>query len=222
MFGIDIPEVFYVKDPSGTDLGRRIISTSANLLKERGFNNFTLKKLANEIKSVEASIYRYFESKEHLLYYLLANYWSLVEFRLAVYTTGYDNAGDKLEKSIRILLGTENEEIPGFQSEVDFFTLHFVARENYFFSLGLMPDNDRYNGIRNAFKAQVNRVQNNVAELIAEVAPNFQHPKFLADTIINQSLYSVEELHMAGTLPDFEGYEQLAQYLIELIANLKE
>ena len=53
----------YLKDPESSDLGRRIITGSIDMLDEMGLECFTFKKLGAKIKSTEASIYRYFESK---------------------------------------------------------------------------------------------------------------------------------------------------------------
>ncbi|MBI1184610.1 TetR family transcriptional regulator [bacterium] len=221
MFGINIPECFYIKDPAGTDLGRRIVSSASDQIKEFGFNSFTLKKLANEIKSVEASVYRYFESKEHLAYYLLANYWAVLEFRLAVFTSGIDDPKLKLEKTIDVLVGVLNEEIPGLQSEVEFKILQQIARDNYFYSLSLLHDNSRHNDIKKSFKQQVSKIQSQLSELIGELSPNFRNANALADTIINQSLYSTQELNMAGLPTCTEGYEKIAAYLKELVGMLR-
>ncbi len=53
----------YIKDPQHSDLGKRIIKHSILLIDKIGFEQFNFKKLAEEMKSTEASIYRYFENK---------------------------------------------------------------------------------------------------------------------------------------------------------------
>ena len=64
---IVLNEGLYVKEPQDSELGRKIIKHSILLIDKLGFESFTFKKLANEIQSTEASIYRYFENKHLLL-----------------------------------------------------------------------------------------------------------------------------------------------------------
>ena len=56
-------ESLYNRDPQDTDLGRKIIKHSIELMDEIGFEAFTFKKLAHRISSTEKSVYRYFENK---------------------------------------------------------------------------------------------------------------------------------------------------------------
>jgi AcrR family transcriptional regulator len=72
----------FLKDPETTDLGKRIIENSIKLIDELGFDSFNFKKLASSIDSTEASIYRYFENKNKLLFYLISWYWSWVKYNI--------------------------------------------------------------------------------------------------------------------------------------------
>jgi AcrR family transcriptional regulator len=60
-------EELSLRDPQQTDLGKRIICHSIELLDEIGLEAFTFRKLAERLGSAEASIYRYFSSKHQLL-----------------------------------------------------------------------------------------------------------------------------------------------------------
>ena len=60
---IKMNEKLFVRNPEQTELGRKIIQFSIQLIQENGFESFTFKKLAEEIGSTEAGIYRYFENK---------------------------------------------------------------------------------------------------------------------------------------------------------------
>ena len=68
---IAVPDKIYIKDPESSELGKRIIEHSIELIDEIGFDSFTFKKLGLKIGSNESSIYRYFESKHKLLLYLI-------------------------------------------------------------------------------------------------------------------------------------------------------
>jgi AcrR family transcriptional regulator len=83
-----------------------MVKTAIDLIYNLGFEHFTFKKLAVEINSTEATIYRYFENKHRLLLYILNWYWSYMEFLV---TFKLDNVTDKKDqlKSIVHLLTHE-------------------------------------------------------------------------------------------------------------------
>ena len=67
---VQVDERLFVKDPNSSDLGRRIIRHSIEMIHGIGFEAFTFKKLAQRINTSEPSVYRYFENKHKLLLYL--------------------------------------------------------------------------------------------------------------------------------------------------------
>lgn len=77
-----VNENIYLKDPESSEVGKQIIRYSIDLIYSLGFEQFTFKKLAAEIGTTEATIYRYFENKHRLLLYILNWYWSYMEFLL--------------------------------------------------------------------------------------------------------------------------------------------
>ena len=86
-----------------SDLGRSIISNSIVLIDKIGFEDFTFRKLANEIGSTEASVYRYFENKHKLLLYLTSWYWSWMEYRLVFGLANISSPIERLDRAIKIL-----------------------------------------------------------------------------------------------------------------------
>ena len=66
----DLSESLYNKDPQESELGKKILEHSIIMLNEIGFESFTFRKLALKIGSAEKSIYRYFDNK-HLLFFFL-------------------------------------------------------------------------------------------------------------------------------------------------------
>ena len=59
---IKMNEELYLRNPEGSELGKKIIQYSIQMIHKNGFEAFTFKKLAEEINSTEASVYRYFEN----------------------------------------------------------------------------------------------------------------------------------------------------------------
>ena len=68
---ITINPDLYTKNPDSSELGKKIVSKSIEMINELGYEAFTYKKLGVAIGSNESSIYRYFDSKHALLIYLI-------------------------------------------------------------------------------------------------------------------------------------------------------
>jgi AcrR family transcriptional regulator len=100
---IKMNEKLFVRNPEQTDLGRKIIQSSIQMIHGHGFEAFTFKKLAEIIGSTEAGIYRYFENKHRLLIYLTAWYWSWLEFRVNFHLNNISDPAIKLKKLIQLL-----------------------------------------------------------------------------------------------------------------------
>ena len=61
---IKMNEALYVRNPEASDLGKKILAHSVQIIYKSGFEAFTFKKLAENIGTTEAGIYRYFENKQ--------------------------------------------------------------------------------------------------------------------------------------------------------------
>src|SRR6187402_3208958 len=90
-----VNSTIYLRDPESSELGKKIVKHSIDLIDELGFEAFTFKKLSAEVGTTEASIYRYFENKHRLLLYILNWYWSYMEFLV---TFKLENISDKKER----------------------------------------------------------------------------------------------------------------------------
>jgi len=75
-----VNEKIYIRDPEGTEMGKQIVKHAIDQIYSLGFEQFTFKKLAAEMGTTEATIYRYFENKHRLLLYILNWYWSYLEY----------------------------------------------------------------------------------------------------------------------------------------------
>ena len=83
---IKMNEKLFLRDPEQTELGKKIIRHSIQLIYKNGFELFTFKKLAEDIGTTEAGIYRYFENKHRLLIYITAWYWGWLQYRVVFNT----------------------------------------------------------------------------------------------------------------------------------------
>jgi len=110
-FKLKINEKAFIKDPVESELGRKIIQNSLILIHSLGFESFTFKKLATEINSTEASIYRYFENKHRLLIYIFDWYWCWQEYRIRIHTNNILNPELVLKRTINLLASPIEEEV---------------------------------------------------------------------------------------------------------------
>lgn len=98
-----VNENIYLRNPEGSDLGKQIVKSAIDLIYDIGFEAFTFKKLALEINTTEATIYRYFENKHRLLLYILNWYWSYLEFLVMFQLQNLQEPKVKLQAILYIL-----------------------------------------------------------------------------------------------------------------------
>lgn len=181
---IKLDESLYLKNPESSELGKLIICNSIEMIYENGFDEFTFKKLANEIHSSEASIYRYFENKQTLLLYLINWFWLWFEYNLDLRTSRSQKPKTKLSIAIKSLV--EDVEIDSVYGHIDEKKLyHIVVSEvSKSFFKKTVEDKDNhcyYHGYLS--------ICNRIAELIRETNPNYKYPKALSSSIVELVFY---------------------------------
>ena len=172
------PKVFK-KDPLSSVLGEKILRESIELIEEIGFEDFTFRKLAKRIKSTEASIYRYFESKHNLLAYLSMWYWSWMEYRIFMVTLNIEDPKIRLKKAIKCLTEEIKEDLE--VKQIDEVKLHrVVIMESSKVYMSKKVNQDNALGFFHVYKDLVQRI----AEIILEINSKFKYPHMLVSTII--------------------------------------
>ena len=178
----DVKESTYVKDPQTSELGSRILESSIDLINEIGFDSFTFRKLAQSIKSVEASIYRYFESKHKLLLYLTTWYWSFTGYRLEFTIANVDSPEDRLKRAIHLLTSEIEGSFSGLNIDVVKLS-SIVIIESTKAYLTKNVDQENEEGIFVGYKELVERV----GAIVLEINPEFKYPNMLISTVIEGS-----------------------------------
>lgn len=179
---IKVSEELYLRNPDSSELGKRIISGSIDLINDLGFELFTFKKLGERIGSPESSIYRYFESKQALLIYLVAWYWTWVDYKLAFATTNIDSPKERLKRAIDVLVQPVL---------VDYSILHInevllseiIITESFKSYHTKEVDDQNKKGCFRKYKDVVQRV----SDIVLEVNPTFEYPHMMISTIIEGS-----------------------------------
>lgn len=189
---IVLSDKLYLRDPMQTSLGRNIISATITMIDELGFEKFTFKKLAIQIDSTEASVYRYFKNKHKLLIYLVSWHWAWLEYLIGYHT---NNIADPLVKLHRVVNTLSNASTldPNFE-HIDEAALHrIVLAESSKAFLTKDVDGENEEGLFQGYKSLVGII----ADIIRDVNPAFKYPKALAVTAIvgtRKQLYFAEHI----------------------------
>lgn len=172
----------YLRDPESSETGRHIIKSAIDLIYRLGLEQFTFKKLATEIKSTEATIYRYFENKHSLLLYILNWYWSymefLVEFRL-------QNIRDTKEK-LKLIVELLTHELPESSGQFDY--------NKKFLNQIVIAESSKAYLVKEVAEINKNEVFKPYKDLCARIAvvitaynARYKYPKSLSTTLIETS-----------------------------------
>lgn len=189
---IPINEKLFLKDPSTSVIGQKILNESILFINEVGFEKFTFKKLALTIATTEATIYRYFESKHKLLLYLINWYWSCIATRLLFETSNISDPILKLQKAIHILTTIPNPKKENILMN-ELLLKKLVINEASKVIQTKDVDSENKNGVFALYK----NVVENVASIIIEIAPSYKFPNMLVTSMIegsNQQHFFAEHL----------------------------
>lgn len=175
---IGVNSRLYLKDPHSSELGCNIVRQGVELIDELGFENFTFRKLGQAIHSPEASIYRYFESKQQLLLYLSAWYWGWMEYRLMMSLSNVGPAEKRLEKALLLITEQEQDiQLPEMNLAKLTRIVHAESVKSY-----LNKEVDKVNRVG----AFVNYKQfcARLAAIVTEINPDYKYPVMLISTVI--------------------------------------
>ena len=195
---IKMNENLFIRNPEHTALGKNIIKHSIQLISQNGFEAFTFKKLADDIGTTEAGIYRYFENKHRLLLYNIAWYWSWVEYQISFQTNNIKNPVVKLKKVIKLLATTVEDD--GKTIYVNECLLHkIVISEGSKAYLTRQVGEDNKNQFFKPYKDLCAVIGN----IILECSSNYKYPKSLATTIIEMAHFQNFFMNNLPSLTDF-------------------
>lgn len=195
---IKMNEKLFLRNPEQTELGRKIILHGILSIHKNGFESFTFKKLAEEIGTTEAGIYRYFENKHRLLIYITAWYWSWLEYRVVFNTMNIKNPVVKLKKAIQILATTVEDDIS--TSYVNESILHqIVIAEGTKAYLTKHVTEDNKDQLFKPYKDLCAKI----GDIILECNPKYKFPKSLSSTIIEMAHFQNFFMNNLPSLTDF-------------------
>lgn len=213
---IQVSPTLYLKDPTSSEIGLKILSEGILLMQDLGFEAFTFKKLAQNIQSTEATIYRYFENKHYFLLYLINWYWGIISYRLLLATTNVADARQKLTNSIEVLTGLPDASHPGYMAE-EMQLKKIVIQESGKALHTKSVDEENQDGIYLLYKSIVSTV----AGYVKQLNPTFPYPEMLISTLIEnanqQRFFSVHLPRLTNSTPEKDTVEEFSQLIIQKV-----
>jgi AcrR family transcriptional regulator len=208
-------EKLFLRNPEQSELGKKIILHSIQLIHLNGFEAFTFKKLAIDIGTTEAGIYRYFENKHRLLIYLTAWYWSWLEYQVSFQTNNIDDPVVKLKMVIKLLATTVEDDLS--TRHVDESILHqIIITEGSKVYLTKRVSEDNKDRLFKPYKDLCAVIGN----MILACNPYYKYPKSLASTIIEMAHFQNFFMNHLPALTDFaenKDESEIVRFLEDLV-----
>lgn len=211
---IRLNEKLFLRNPEESELGRKILQYSIILIEQIGFESFTFRKLALEIGTTEAGIYRYFENKHRLLLYLVDWYWSWQEYRLGLETKNIAVPKTRIQTAIRLLATRVEDDIA--TGHINEKLLHdIVMSEGAKSWLTKHVEEDNKDKLFQPFKDLCAQI----AEFIKAYNPKYAYPFSLSSTLIEMAHSQYYYMHHLPSLTDF-GKEKKEEDIIRFLEQM--
>ena len=195
---IKMNEKLFLRNPEQTELGKKIVQHGIQLIHEIGFESFTFKKLAEDIGTTEAGVYRYFENKHRLLIYITAWYWSWLQYRVLFETKNINNPEIKLKKVITLLAKTvEDDNKTLYVDEGILHQIIIAEASKTYLTKNVTEDN------KELFFKPYKDLCAVIADIILECNPKYKYPRSLASTIIEMAQFQIFFMYNLPSLTDF-------------------
>ncbi|HNR06665.1 MAG TPA: TetR/AcrR family transcriptional regulator [Saprospiraceae bacterium] len=195
---IKMNEKLFLRNPELSALGKKIIQHSIQLIHKNGFESFTFKKLAADIGTTEASIYRYFENKHRLLIYIAAWYWSWLEYRVSVNTMNIKDPAVRLKRVIKLLTAVVEDDIKTTYFNEDILHQIIIAEGTKAYLTKHVTE-DNKDQLFKPYKDLCAKI----GEIILDYNPKYKYPKSLASTLIEVAHFQNFFMHNLPSLTDF-------------------
>ncbi len=195
---IKMNEELFLRNPEHTTLGRNIIKHSIQLIVKKGFEDFTFKKLAEDIGTTEAGIYRYFENKHRLLVYIISWYWGWLEYQIGFQTNNITDPVAKLKKVIKLLATTvEDDTKTSYVNESLLHQILISEGSKAYLTKQVAEDN------KHQFFKPYKDLCAVIGDIILECNPKYKYPRSLATTIIEMAHFQNFFMNNLPALTDF-------------------
>ncbi|GAB3541264.1 TetR/AcrR family transcriptional regulator [Pontibacter brevis] len=213
---ISLDHKSYLREPESTELGRKIISESIRMIDALGSEQFTFKKLAAEIGSTEASIYRYFENKHKLLVYLVSWYWAWVDYTVSFQTHNIQDPRQRLSRALEVLTKAGQDDDPNvvYIDERILYRVVVAESSKVYHTKEVDAEN------KAGYFLEIKRLCRRLAQMVLDVNPAYLYPHALISTVMeaaHQQMYFARHLPSLTEIRDTQRpAEETAQFLKHL------
>lgn len=177
-------EKVYLKDPESSEVGKQLIKAAIELIYKLGFEHFTFKKLALQVNTTEATVYRYFENKHRLLLYILNWYWSYMEFLVMFKLQNVADPGQKLHVIIELLTQELPQSAGALNYNVKFLNQIIISESSKVYLVKEVGEINK----SEVFKPYKDLCAT-IAQVITEYNPAYPYPRSLSSTLIETAHY---------------------------------
>ena len=209
---VQVNDKLYLKNPESSELGKKIITNSINMIYEIGFEKFTFRKLGEKIGSNESSIYRYFENKHKLLLYLSCWYWGWIEYKLVFTTNSIPDPEEKLKQALVIITETIEED-SSFSHINEVYLNKILISEHSKSYLTKEIDIENKEGYFSIYKRLIFRL----TEMITTVAPDYKYPKSLISLVMEGALHQNFLKEHMSSITDCDSNTDSTDFFINLV-----
>ncbi len=213
-FKIKPSSSLFLRDPDGTEVGKSIVRESIKLISDIGYEQFTFKKLALEIPTTEATVYRYFENKHKLLIYLIDYYWAFIRYQVLFNINNLKSPEDKIRTIIDLLVWEDNSTM--YSTEIDHKALYYIAITDGSKTF-LSKEVDNLN--RHQVFVPYKELCELIASVFREYNPGYKFANSLASTLVETSHFQYFFMHHLPRLCDFADLKD-PKVLEEFLENM--
>jgi hypothetical protein len=174
-----VNEAIYLRDPETSELGKKIVKHGIDLINTLGFESFTFKKLATDVGTTEATIYRYFENKHRLLLYIINWYWYYMDFLLDIQLQNVTDTKQKIKTILHLL----SHEFPNTYSGLEY-------NKKYLHQI-VIAESSKVYLVKEVGEINKHQVYKPYKDLCAKIAAiislynkKYSYPKSLSSTLI--------------------------------------
>lgn len=203
---------YFKKDPDSSELGRKLVAEGLSLMQDIGFDAFTFRKLAEKLHTTEASVYRYFENKHHLLLYYISIYWMWLEHQIS-FGTNYIDPALKLNRAIELITNPERSNWSVQDLRFDHMQ-HLLISEWGKVYYTQQIDNEYQSGLFTEYKQFCKRL----STIIKDSFPTYAFPNALVTTMMNTLFAQGFYAHHLPSLTELKQDDvQLTQFIKSIV-----
>jgi hypothetical protein len=211
----DINEKVYLRNPESSEVGKLMVKKAIDLIYELGFEQFTFKKLAVEMNSTEATIYRYFENKHRLLLYILNWYWCYMEFLVTFKLENVLDKKEKLKNIVHLLTHELSQSASQFDYNKKFLNQIVITESSKVYLVKEVAEINK-NEVFKPYKDLCSKI----SEVITEYNSKYKYPRSLSTTLIetsHQQQYFSVNLPRLTDISTKNNAEYTSQFIEELL-----